>query len=119
MSRSPQSRQFVGIEDLKVRDDMHRILTALLAVAALSFLAALIAMVWQVIAPPEHSIFRQSPATTDASVVWQAVALGLAGISLIASRYIECRRHALVAESQSIKISAPNRTIDANFPRRY
>ena len=111
--------QSLVIEHLKAREDLHRVVTSLLAVAALSFLAALIAMVWQVIAPPEHSIFSQSPATDDASVVWQAVALGLAAISLIASRYIECRRQSLVAELKSVNRSGQNRTIDANFPRPY
>ena len=119
MSRSSQSRQSVVIEHFEVREDLHRVVTSLLAVAALSFLAALIAMVWQVIAPPEHSIFSQSPATDDASVVWQAVALGLAAISLIASRYIECRRQSLSAELRSVKSSASKRTIDGKFTRPY
>jgi hypothetical protein len=119
MIRSSQSRQSVVIEHFKVREDLHHVLTSLLAVAALSFLAALIAMVWQVIAPPEHSIFRQSPATTEASVAWQAVALGLAAVSLFASRYVECRWQALAIELKSMKSSAQNRTIDANFPRPY
>jgi hypothetical protein len=88
-------------ECLKVREDVRRGLNSLLAVSASSFFLALIGMVWRVVEPPEYSIFRQYPVGAITPAAWQAGALTLAAVSLIASRYFECRSDVIAAEMRA------------------